>query len=70
MSKQQRPLAPGKDPGGSDRPAPLAGEPLDGRHYLDVVEEQQYAGKPFVKKEQDSALGNKGESPAQPKNDH
>lgn len=37
-------------------PVPSVGEPLDGRHYLDVVEEQQYSGKPFVKQEQDVVL--------------
>jgi hypothetical protein len=37
-------------------PIPSVGEPLDGRHYLDVIEEQQYAGKPFVPHEQDIAL--------------
>lgn len=36
---------------------PAVGEPLDGRHFLDVVEEQQYAGKPFVPEEQNNALG-------------
>ena len=41
-----------------EQPAPLptVGEPLDGRHYLDVTEEQQYAGKPSVTKEQEVAL--------------
>lgn len=37
-------------------PIPAVGEPLDGRHYLDVTEEQQYAGKPFTPHEQDIAL--------------
>lgn len=32
------------------------GEALDGRHFLDVVEEQQYAGKPFVRNEQEEVL--------------
>lgn len=44
---------------------PAVGEPLDGRHYLDVTEEQQYAGKPFAPHEQDIALkegGTKDES--------
>lgn len=44
-------------------PLPAAGAPQDGRHLLDVVEEQQYTGKPFVKEEQDSALGETGHRP-------
>ncbi len=32
------------------------GQALDGRHFLDVVEEQQYAGKPFVGSEQEEVL--------------
>lgn len=40
--------------------APAVGEPLDGRHYLDVTEEQQYAGKPFTPHEQDIALEESG----------
>jgi hypothetical protein len=35
---------------------PAVGAPLDGRHYLDVTEEQQYAGKPFAPHQQDIAL--------------
>lgn len=41
----------------SNIPLPTVGAPQDGRHLLDVVEEQQYSGKPFVQKEQDQALG-------------
>jgi hypothetical protein len=41
-------------------PIPAVGEPLDGRHYLDVTEEQQYAGKPFTPHEQDIALKESG----------
>jgi len=32
---------------------PAIGEPLDGRHFLDVVEEQQYTGKPFFQLEEE-----------------
>ena len=31
---------------------PTVGQPLDGRHFLDVTEEQQFAGKPYVQDEQ------------------
>lgn len=67
MPNQDRPLAKGKDQDRINTPLPLVGEPLDGRHYLDVVEEQQYSGKPFVKEEQDKALGQGESSPARPK---
>lgn len=69
MSNQEQPSTPRKDQGGTNTPVPRVGEPLDGRHYLDVVEEQQYAGKPFIDKEQDAALGEGEKSPAQPETD-
>ena len=44
---------PGNSVGTQQAVVPATGEPLDGRHFLDVVEEQQYAGKPFTRIEQE-----------------
>lgn len=69
MPNQDKPLATKKDKGAGNTPVPLVGQPLDGRHYLDVVEEQEYTGKPFVKKEQNDALGLDEKKPAPDKSD-
>lgn len=69
MADQHKPVAGEKESRKPNVPPPVVGEPLDGRHYLDVVEEQQYAGKPFVKKDQDEALGRKEARPSQPESD-
>lgn len=46
--------------GQRNAPVPAVGQALDGRHFLDVVEEQQYTGKPFVPNEQNVVLETDG----------
>lgn len=53
MTDKDTSISTKKNKTGTNAPIPPIGEPLDGRHFLDVVEEQQYSGKPFVKQEQD-----------------
>lgn len=56
MPNKDSSISAGKEKPRSNVTLPAVGEPLDGRHYLDVVEEQQYSGKPFIKEEQDIVL--------------